>query len=208
MPIGDASYDVVNLNIDSLWSGGPFGATVSTRLSHLVPSLTMPNRTTRVAIQRAQSPITYLEFANSSSRTALAVSEFLWLDFVVAMLIRTDVTGLLGGEYEYGSYQVLANLTVAIANTSVLSDYRRELDLETALHTVSTDGIERCVILTRYLRETDEQSATSSALILMKCAFTISHQVQRYLRSRLALRISFSYIRLSIRHASPIKCVC
>jgi hypothetical protein len=33
MPVGSLSKDVINLNVDSLWSGGPFGATVRNLLS-------------------------------------------------------------------------------------------------------------------------------------------------------------------------------
>jgi hypothetical protein len=33
MPVGSLNKDVINLDVDSLWSGGPFGATVLNLLS-------------------------------------------------------------------------------------------------------------------------------------------------------------------------------
>lgn len=46
-----------------------------------------------------------------------------------------DVSALYCENYNYGSYQPLANLTVSIANIGAAKSYKRELDLETALYT-------------------------------------------------------------------------
>jgi len=48
-----------------------------------------------------------------------------------------DVTDLLGSDSYYGNYQVLGNLTVTIAGISNVSNYYRELDLETGVHTTN-----------------------------------------------------------------------
>lgn len=38
---------------------------------------------------------------------------------------------------DYGSYEMMANLTVSISGITDYSNYRRSLDLETAVHTTS-----------------------------------------------------------------------
>lgn len=45
-----------------------------------------------------------------------------------------DESALYGGSSDYGSYEALANLTVSIAGVTKYSNYKRTLDLETALH--------------------------------------------------------------------------
>lgn len=48
----------------------------------------------------------------------------------------SDETALYGSTADYGSYEMLANLTVAISGVDRFTNYRRALDLETAVHTV------------------------------------------------------------------------
>ncbi|KOS17015.1 Alpha-fucosidase A [Escovopsis weberi] len=48
-----------------------------------------------------------------------------------------NVTALYGDPNHYGSYRVLANLTVSIDHGSSYSGYRRTLDLETSTHTTT-----------------------------------------------------------------------
>lgn len=53
-----------------------------------------------------------------------------------------NVTALMGDNNNYGSYAVLGNFTVSIDSVRDVSDYRRELDLTTGIHTTtySTNG--------------------------------------------------------------------
>ena len=58
-----------------------------------------------------------------------------------------DVSSLLGDAEYYGSYQVLGNLTVDIADVSNVQNYKRSLDLSTGVYgdqfEVGASGIER-----------------------------------------------------------------
>jgi alpha-L-fucosidase 2 len=51
------------------------------------------------------------------------------------MLTARDVSHLLGNNNYYGSFQVYANLSVAIAGVTSGTAYNRSLDLNTGLHT-------------------------------------------------------------------------
>lgn len=50
---------------------------------------------------------------------------------------HSDESALYGGSSDYGSYEALANLTVSIAGVTEYSNYKRTLDLETALHSAN-----------------------------------------------------------------------
>lgn len=52
----------------------------------------------------------------------------------LVLIDLTDESALYGGSSDYGSYEALANLTVSIAGVTKYSNYKRTLDLETALH--------------------------------------------------------------------------
>lgn len=54
-----------------------------------------------------------------------------------ALKQRPDVSELLGSNDNYGSYQVLANLTVAFEGVDDYANYKRTLDLDTGVHTSS-----------------------------------------------------------------------
>lgn len=53
------------------------------------------------------------------------------------LLTSIGESPLLGNMDDYGSYELMANLTVSLSGIKEYSNYRRALDLETALHTVS-----------------------------------------------------------------------
>ena len=59
------------------------------------------------------------------------------LGSVANVLYVIDESPLFGNMDDYGSYELMANLTVSIAGIKDYSSYRRTLDLETAVHTVS-----------------------------------------------------------------------
>lgn len=52
-------------------------------------------------------------------------------------VLELDVTPLAGTNDNYGSYQVLGNLTVDLGDIGSISDYKRELNLDNAIHTNS-----------------------------------------------------------------------
>ncbi|KAI9689353.1 MAG: hypothetical protein M1822_010004 [Bathelium mastoideum] len=104
LPFGDPGSESVNLNVDTLWSGGPFecsnytGGNPSTEKYTYLPG------------------IRQWIFQNGTG----------------------NVSQLLGSEYDcYGSYQVLGNFSVSIANITTTSNYNRSLDLTTGIHTTS-----------------------------------------------------------------------
>ncbi|KAJ3495328.1 hypothetical protein NLG97_g3472 [Lecanicillium saksenae] len=103
LPLGIPGNDIVPINHDSLWRGGPFtsrnynGGNPKESIAHFLTGI--------------QDNI----FKNGQG----------------------DENDLYGNMDDYGSYELMANLTVSIAGVKQYSNYRRALDLETALHTVS-----------------------------------------------------------------------
>lgn len=55
----------------------------------------------------------------------------------IAILRNPDVFQLLGSDSNYGSYQVLGNLTVSFKATAKAATYDRSFDLTTGVHTTS-----------------------------------------------------------------------
>ncbi|KAF7171884.1 hypothetical protein CNMCM6106_006238 [Aspergillus hiratsukae] len=99
MPLGLPGKEIINLNIDSLWRGGPFES----------PSYTGGN-------------------PNVSKADALpGIREWIFQNGT------GNVSALLGEFPHYGSYQVLANLTVDLGDVGV-AGYRRSLDLRTGVY--------------------------------------------------------------------------
>lgn len=79
--------------------------------------------------------ISYPESRNSSSKTEQEVYHQRRRGIGHLILIGLlDESALYGGSSDYGSYEALANLTVSIAGVTKYSNYKRTLDLETALH--------------------------------------------------------------------------
>ncbi|EFQ94998.1 hypothetical protein PTT_07143, partial [Pyrenophora teres f. teres 0-1] len=105
MPVGPAAAETLTLNLDSLWSGGPFN----------ISNYTGGNPHTSIA--SALPGIRDWIFINGTG----------------------NVSALLGSNDNYGSYQVLGNLTVKIPSleSSIISNYTRELDISTGIHTTT-----------------------------------------------------------------------
>ncbi|CAL5867505.1 uncharacterized protein PFLUO_LOCUS1724 [Penicillium psychrofluorescens] len=103
MPLGIPGNDIVSINHDSLWTGGPFsntsyrGGNPTSSLAHFLPGI--------------QSWI----FQNGTG----------------------NESALYGSSSDYGSYETFGNLTVAIAGVEQYSNYKRVLDLETAVHSTA-----------------------------------------------------------------------
>lgn len=102
---GVPGAEILSLNVDSLWSGGPFQ----------VSNYTGGNPTSPV--NGALPGIRSFIFENGTG----------------------EMDALLGSDDFYGSYQVLANLSVTVPSLQDVqaSNYTRQLDLETGLHTTS-----------------------------------------------------------------------
>src|SRR5438105_1104129 len=63
--------------------------------------------------------------------------------FLITRLTAADVNQLLGSNNHYGSYRVLANLSVQIQGITRYTNYNRSLDLHTGTHTTSFLGNDR-----------------------------------------------------------------
>lgn len=103
MPLGAAGSDYVNLNVDSLWTGGPFensSYTGGNPSSSIVP-----------LVRQLQATIFKQGYG--------------------------DYTDIMGSVNNYGSYEVLGNLTINVAGISSPTSYRRSLDLASGVHTVT-----------------------------------------------------------------------
>ncbi|EDU43196.1 hypothetical protein PtrSN002B_009456 [Pyrenophora tritici-repentis] len=105
MPVGPPAAETLTLNLDSLWSGGPFN----------ISNYTGGNPHTLIA--SALPGIRDWIFTNGTG----------------------NVSALLGSNDNYGSYQVLGNLTVKIPSLSsdIVSNYTRKLDMSTGTHTTT-----------------------------------------------------------------------
>ncbi|RAL12336.1 glycoside hydrolase family 95 protein [Aspergillus homomorphus CBS 101889] len=100
MPIGLPGKENVNLNVDSLWRGGPFEN----------PAYTGGN-------------------PNVSKADALpGIREWIFQNGT------GNVTALYGEFPDYGSYQVLGNLTIDLGDVGTVSNYRRSLDLQSGIY--------------------------------------------------------------------------
>lgn len=51
--------------------------------------------------------------------------------------ITGNVSALMGSNDNYGSYQVLGNLSISLQGISDATDYKRMLDLDTGIHTTT-----------------------------------------------------------------------
>ncbi|GLB08979.1 hypothetical protein AtubIFM57258_004888 [Aspergillus tubingensis] len=100
MPMGSYGKEIVNLNVDSLWRGGPF------------ESPTYSGGNPNVSKAGALPGIREWIFQNGTG----------------------NVSALLGEYPYYGSYQVLANLTIDMGELSDIDGYRRNLDLGSAVY--------------------------------------------------------------------------
>ncbi|KAK3715591.1 hypothetical protein LTR37_007079 [Vermiconidia calcicola] len=67
-----------------------------------------------------------------------------------------NVTKLMGETTDYGSYQVLGNLSVAIEGVASVSDYRRSLDLETGVHSTSFKAEGASYLIDAYCSNPDD----------------------------------------------------
>jgi len=89
---------------------------------------------TQEAIQLQIDHTTYLESENGYFKMALEVYLGCLVHLQVAHPIL-DVSHLLGSQADYGSYQVYANISVAIDGINSSTNYNRSLDFNTGLHT-------------------------------------------------------------------------
>jgi alpha-L-fucosidase 2 len=123
MPFGPPGAETLTLNVDSLWSGGPFEASVSL---HFVMS--QPERMlTEHQNYTGGNP-------NASVASALpGIRDWIFTNGT------GNVTELLGSDSLYGSYRVLGNLSVAIPylQNSRISNYTRTLNLSSGVHTTT-----------------------------------------------------------------------
>ncbi|KAF2402904.1 glycoside hydrolase family 95 protein-like protein [Trichodelitschia bisporula] len=103
IPFGQPSIEKVNLNVDSLWSGGPFESSTYTGGN--------PEKEQSRTLQSVRDGI----FKTGSG----------------------SLGTILGNNNAYGSYRVLANLTVQIAGINSYSGFKRSLDLNTGVHTTT-----------------------------------------------------------------------
>lgn len=103
LPFGEAGHEKLNLNVDSLWSGGPFEDSSYTGGNPAEP------------VYDALPGIRDWIFQNGTGNVSALMSPF----------------------ENYGSYAVLGNLSVSIAEIENVEQYRRSLDLETGVHTTS-----------------------------------------------------------------------
>ncbi|KAM9876255.1 glycoside hydrolase family 95 protein [Verticillium dahliae] len=123
MPHGPPGLEKVIINVDSLWSGGPFESEVAVPWSPLLGKSDMmaqsysggnPTSPKYEALPSLRANI----FANGTGH----------------------VDPLLGEGDHFGAYRTLGNFSVAVEEIGDFSDYRRTLDLTTGIHTTEFDS--------------------------------------------------------------------
>ncbi|OAG09857.1 glycoside hydrolase family 95 protein-like protein [Paraphaeosphaeria sporulosa] len=100
MPFGSPGNEKIILNVDSLWSGGPFAST------------------SYVGGNPSEEKYSYLA----------GIRDWIFQN------TTGNVSQLLGSGDNYGSYQVMGNLSISYNTSIQQGSYRRELDLTTGLH--------------------------------------------------------------------------
>ncbi|KAH8816788.1 glycosyl hydrolase family 65, N-terminal domain-containing protein [Xylogone sp. PMI_703] len=109
MPFGQPGAGKVVLNVDSLWSGGPFESTS----------------------YRGGNP------ASPVSQYLPGIREWIFQNGTGKLTMAEDVTEILGDTSHYGSYQVYGNLSVALTGVNSATTYNRSLDLSSGIHTTT-----------------------------------------------------------------------
>jgi alpha-L-fucosidase 2 len=147
MPLGAVGYDYVNLNVDSLWSGGPFENAVRFKKltehpDYIYGHFLMATR----AMLAVTRQVPFCPWCRNCSRLFLIKAMGVCVMFIQPPILDNaelwaDYTDIMGNIDNYGEYEVLASLTVTQANFSPsLSSYRRSLDIPTGLHTVTYEA--------------------------------------------------------------------
>ncbi|GAB7366194.1 hypothetical protein MBLNU230_g7754t1 [Neophaeotheca triangularis] len=122
LPFGEAGHEKLNLNVDSLWTGGPFENS-----SYNGGNPTEP-------VYDALPGIRDWIFRNGTG----------------------NVSALMGPNDNYGSYAVLANLSVSIAGVDEVEQYKRSLDLKTGVHTTTFEAEEAEFTISTYCTYPDQ----------------------------------------------------
>jgi hypothetical protein len=136
MPFGPPGQEKLNMNIDSLWTGGPFESSVRIIFKVADRGLTELYRLILVATQRVGDPNSSTPFEMAFSVVEQEVS-LKFHNFKLQADDVSDVSELLGTNNHYGSYRVLANVTVQIEGINAYVNYNRSLDLTTGIHTTT-----------------------------------------------------------------------
>ncbi|ROW00089.1 hypothetical protein VSDG_03553 [Cytospora chrysosperma] len=103
IPFGPPGAETLVLNLDSLWSGGPF------------ENLSYTGGNPPEEVYQYLPGIRDWIFQNGTG----------------------NVTRLLNSVYNYGTYQTLGNLSITFDGVDQYTDYKRNLDLSTGVHTSS-----------------------------------------------------------------------
>jgi alpha-L-fucosidase 2 len=106
LPFGTPGYEKLSLNVDSLWSGGPF------------ENSSYNGGNPQSSVLSALPGIRDWIFKNGTG----------------------NVTALMGDNNNYGSYAVLGNFSISIANISDFKAYNRSLDLVDGIYTTTFEA--------------------------------------------------------------------
>ena len=152
MIYGDVQTDIIQVNENTLWSGGP-GANPDYNGGHLrTPEINKRNlQDVRNELQRRMT-----DFRNNKAayidENGKVITNNYFEDAALRMLIVGRETeqavrggksdpdkGITGGGANFGSYQTLGNIEITHNDTNEhsFSDYVRKLDIDNAIHTIS-----------------------------------------------------------------------
>ncbi|KAF2665114.1 glycoside hydrolase family 95 protein-like protein [Microthyrium microscopicum] len=106
LPFGQPGQEKLNLNLDSLWSGGPFESAKY----------------------------------NGGNPSEVAAASLAGIRDNIFRDGTGSLAGILGSNNNYGSYRVLANLSVVIQGITRYAHYNRSLDLSTGVHSTTFVG--------------------------------------------------------------------
>lgn len=128
LPFGEPGHEVLSINRDSLWTGGPFEN-----------SSYNGGNNVSLATQRLNYGTGQLTHYNSASQGQRyqhlpGIRDWIWTNGT------GNVSQLMGDNDNYGSYAVLGNLSIHMNGLEGFGNYARTLDLETGLHKIGYEA--------------------------------------------------------------------
>jgi alpha-L-fucosidase 2 len=136
MVYGGVSTDVIQMNEHSLWSGGP-GKNPAYNGGHASTSAQAKQnlQNARRALQEKMTQFTNNHAAFIDASGNVSASDYPAEDEA----LKEYINGLMGDKTDFGSYQSLSNLNIALlpaVDVPAYTHYFRELDIDNALITV------------------------------------------------------------------------
>ena len=133
MLFGGIELDVIQMNIHSLWSGGP-GKNPDYNGAHIraTEEIKQNLQNLRTALQDKMTQFSEEHAAYIDANGKVIAADYLPEDSI----LKSYINALTGDKTDFGSYQSLGNINIADENNSTYTNYYRELDIDRAISKV------------------------------------------------------------------------